>query len=413
MADRRSGTLPRHRGVAASVAVALRVVETGAEVRLPSAGETVRIGSDPSSTVAIDDRYVSSLHCELQRTRAGLVLRDRTSKNGTYVNGARVHEVALEVGARVSIGATTLEVVGDPADEERGAAAALVGEEAGFRAAVELARRGASSDATILFVGESGTGKELFARLVHEASPRAHGPFVAVNCGAISRGLAEAALFGHERGAFTGADERRHGLFEQAHSGTLFLDEVGELPPDQQRTLLRILETRSLRRVGAEKERRVDVRIVAATNKNLGDAERFRHDLYHRLATIEIRLPPLRERRGDIPLLARRFLAERGRAEALDDGLLERLVARPWTGNVRELRNVIERYVILGPSALEELPPYQPALPAAPPPAATSIDDLVRDAFARHASIRLAASSIKMARSTFHGKVKKLGLRRG
>src|SRR5215470_53998 len=198
MAERKSGTLPRHHGVTASEAVALRVVETGAEVRLPSVGETVRIGSDPSSTVAIDDRYVSSYHCELQRTRAGLVLRDRTSRNGTYVNGARVHEVALEVGARVSIGATTLEVVGDPADEERGAAGALVGEDAGFRAAVELARRGAGSDATILLIGESGTGKELFARLVHEASARARGPFVAVNCGAIARGLAETALFGHE-----------------------------------------------------------------------------------------------------------------------------------------------------------------------------------------------------------------------
>src|SRR5215470_2574163 len=295
MAERKSGTLPRHHGVTASEAVALRVVETGAEVRLPSVGETVRIGSHPSSAVAIDDRYVSSYHCELQRTRAGLVLRDQTSKNGTYVNGTRVHEVALEVGTRVRIGATTLEVVGDRDAEERGAAAALVGQDPGFRAAVELARRGAASDATILLVGESGTGKELFARLVHEASPRVRGPLVAVNCGAISRGLAEAALFGHERGAFTGADERRHGLFEQAHSGTLFLDEIGELPADQQRTLLRILETRSLRR-------------VAATNRNLGDGG-FRHDLYHRLATIEIRLPPLRERRGDIPLLARRFLA--------------------------------------------------------------------------------------------------------
>src|SRR5262249_38596479 len=157
--------------------------------------------------------------------------------------------------------------------------------------------------------------KELFARLVHESSQRPTGPFVAVNCGAISRDLVESELFGHEKGAFTGAAECRHGLFEQAHGGTLFLDEIGEMPAASQTKLLRVLESRRLRRLGGDSEVTVDVRVVAATHCNLREGGTFRPDLYHRLAAIEIRLPPLRERRGDIPLLARRFLAPQGHAE--------------------------------------------------------------------------------------------------
>jgi len=355
------------------------------------------------------------------RTAFGLVLRDRSSRNGTYVNGARVREASLEVGMRVQIGSTTLEVLGATPAAETAAADKLVGDDPAFRAAVDCARRGAGADATVLLVGESGTGKELFAHLVHEASGRAGGPFVAVNCGAISPSLVESELFGHERGAFTGADKGRRGVFEQAHAGTLFLDEIGELPGDQQPRLLRVLETRRIRRVGAEGERRVDVRVVAATHRELRGDPGFRPDLYHRLAAIEIRLPPLRERPSDILPLAERFLAELardGQPSLLGEALARRLGAHPWTGNIRELRNAMQRFAVMGSAALEEFLAAPPAERPGGPPSATSnlvpIDQAVRDciagALARHPSVRKAAAAAGMKKSTFYDKARRMGL---
>ena len=232
---------------------------------------------------------------------------------------------------------------------------AIVAGSASLREALELARRAASSRSTVLVTGESGTGKELVARAVHYHSERVGGPFVAVNCKALAPGVLESELFGHERGAFTGADRARPGLFERADGGTLFLDEIGEVEPGFQTKLLRVLQERRIRSVGGSEEKAIDVRVVAATNRDLRAeiaAGRFREDLYFRLAVIPIHLPPLRERREDVLPLATHFLArwnrELSRSVAGWTPEVERwLLAHDWPGNVRELENAIERGVVL------------------------------------------------------------------
>jgi two-component system response regulator HydG len=231
----------------------------------------------------------------------------------------------------------------------------IVAQSAPMRRVLELARRVAAVDSTILVTGESGTGKERIARLIHDASPRAGGPFVAINCGAVPETLLESELFGHARGAFTGAVQDRPGLFEAAHGGTLLLDEIGDVPPAMQVKLLRALEEREVRRVGENRNRKVDVRVLAATHRDLAadvHAARFRQDLYYRLRVVELRVPPLRERRDDVLPLARLFLAESAaRARRKIAGFAPRaahqLVRYPWPGNVRELENAVERAVVL------------------------------------------------------------------
>jgi two-component system response regulator AtoC len=216
----------------------------------------------------------------------------------------------------------------------------------------------------VLIQGESGTGKELVARAIHTASPRASGPFVAVDCGAIAEGVLESELFGHARGAFTGAQVARRGLFEEAHHGTLFLDEIGDVGPNLQARLLRALQEGTIRRVGANEPISVDVRIVAASNRDMEAAVKagtFRADLYYRLHVVSIRIPPLRERREDIPLLAEHFAQKHGRAEgsAISPPARELLLAYDWPGNVRELENVVARALALNPSGVvipEDLP---------------------------------------------------------
>jgi formate hydrogenlyase transcriptional activator len=231
----------------------------------------------------------------------------------------------------------------------------IVGDSAPLRRALESVEQVAATDATVLIAGETGTGKELFARAIHQRSPRAHGPLVKFNCAAIPETLLASELFGHERGAFTGAVERRKGRFEQAHGGTLFLDEIGELPAELQVMLLRVLQEREFERLGGSEPVRVDVRIIAATNRNLADevrAGRFRSDLYYRLNVFPLRLPPLRERPEDVPLLTAHFTAKHGERFGRDVSRIDRrsmrlLESHSWPGNVRELENVIERAVIL------------------------------------------------------------------
>jgi len=254
--------------------------------------------------------------------------------------------------------------------ETTGALAAIVGDDAALRAVLARARRVAPTATPVLVTGESGTGKELLARALHELGPRPAGPFVAVNCGALPRELAESELFGHERGAFTGAAVRRRGWFEEASGGTLVLDEIGELPIDLQPKLLRVLETGRIRRVGGAGEASVSVRVVAMTLRNLAqEAQRgnFRADLYYRLAGFELVLPPLRRRRGDIPLLVRHFLREIERevgAREVDPSALAALVEAEWPGNLRELRNVVRRAAILSERRIDlaalELPAAVP-----------------------------------------------------
>jgi len=229
-----------------------------------------------------------------------------------------------------------------------------LGSSKAMRALQELIHRVAPSDATVLIQGESGVGKEVTAKAIHAASARAAGPFVAVNCAAISGTLLESELFGYRKGAFTGADEDREGLFEAAGGGTLFLDEIGEAAADVQAKLLRVLEERKINRVGDPRERVVDVRVLAATNRPLESAiseGRFREDLYYRLQVFPLSVPPLRERRDDIPELAQSFLESMGRRDGtLPDDTIDRLQSYGWPGNVRELRNVIERaHILAGP----------------------------------------------------------------
>jgi DNA-binding NtrC family response regulator len=247
----------------------------------------------------------------------------------------------------------------------------IIGESDAIKRAVAETQRVATTEATVLLLGESGTGKELFARAVHHLSPRRDQPFVAINCAAIPETLIESELFGHERGAFTGATERRPGKFELASGGTVFLDEIGELPLAVQGKLLRAIEEKTVDRIGGRMPVPVDVRIVAATNRELqqaAEAGEFRRDLYFRLAVFPVEIPPLRERGEDVLLLARHFAAQfgkelRGREATLTDDALARLRAHPWPGNVRELENAIERACILADTST--LHPLDLSLPVA------------------------------------------------
>jgi two-component system response regulator AtoC len=259
---------------------------------------------------------------------------------------------------------------------------------------LEVVERAAEFKATVLLVGESGTGKEVLARAIHAQSPRRNEPFVAVNCGAIPEALLESELFGHAKGAFTGADRAHRGLFAEADGGTLFLDEIGELPLALQVKLLRVLQEEEVRPVGESKPRKVDVRVLAATARDL-QAEvaggRFREDLFYRLDVVRVRVPPLRERREDIPLLVDHFLGRSretlGKAmRSIDDAALERLVGYDWPGNVRELENVLERAVILARGERLTVADLPPNLAAAGP---------TREAGARDLSLRRARRALE------------------
>ena len=396
--------------------IALRVLPTGEEVAFGTEKRQISIGTDPGNDVVIDDAYVSAFHCLVERTRDRLVVRDRESRNGTFLGGGRLRSHTLAPGDCFRLGDHAIVALGRPR-RDASPLEQLAGRAAPLRLALAQALRGARTPASLLLQGESGSGKELFARLVHQASPRAHGPFVAVDCGAIPRELVESELFGHERGAFTGAADRRTGVFQQAEGGTLFLDEIGELPPEQQTRLLRVLETRRLRRVGASTDEPVDVRVLSATHKDLrASATRgaFRLDLFHRLCGLEVRLPPLRERQDDLPILLRRFLDELDHGTGITDELVASLRRYPWPGNVRELRHAVQRAALLGDGRLrlEHLLPERGGRPtgAPPPPAEPGLRTTMEQALQRGRSLRHAAILLGMPRSTFHDRVKRFGL---
>ncbi|MGZ3443396.1 MAG: sigma 54-interacting transcriptional regulator, partial [Polyangia bacterium] len=293
--------------------------------RGPSRGEQLElssltpivIGSDPDADLVVADDTVSMRHAEVRPTASGWVVRDLGSTNGVVINEVRVAEAQLdERTRRLSLGESELEwkLYDDEVEHLLAPTpfGGLVGDAPAMRALFALLQQAAGADTTVLLEGESGTGKEVLAEALHRGSLRAERPFVVVDCGSLAANLVESELFGHEKGAFTGADRARAGALEEANGGTLFLDEIGELPLEQQVKLLRALEAQTVRRVGAARERPIDVRVIAATNRSLEryvDEEAFRQDLYYRIRGVEIVLPPLRERASDISALANHFLA--------------------------------------------------------------------------------------------------------
>ncbi|HEY4116274.1 MAG TPA: sigma 54-interacting transcriptional regulator, partial [Byssovorax sp.] len=307
------------------------------------------VGSASGADLEIADATVSRLHAELEPRRDGLWVRDLGSRNGTFVNGVRVVSARVPEGGRVQLGAALITLLPSPTsvsvelwpDTRFGP---LVGKSVAMRELFATLARVAAVDATVLVSGETGTGKELVAEAVHGASPRAGGPFVVVDCAALPDQLLQSELFGHARGAFTGAETARAGAIESASGGTVFLDEIGELPLAMQPALLRVLESRTVRRLGETAHRKVDVRFVSATHRDLRAmvaAGAFREDLYFRIAVLPLVVPPLRDRMDDVEPLLEHFLPR-----ATDDArreLLAELLDRPWLGNVRELRNVVER----------------------------------------------------------------------
>jgi len=345
--------------------------------------ERATVGRSLICDLVLSDHSISGMHFEIQALERGFLLRDLESTNGTYCGDISVREVWIRHGQTIRVGQTTLrfeplESTVDIDASPRDSFYELVGKSVRMREIFHLLERVAPTELTVLVRGETGTGKELVARALHRASKRHAAPLVVQDCSAIPKELIESTLFGHERGAFTGANDRRTGCFEQADTGTIFLDEVGELDLSLQPKLLRVLETRNIKRVGGGKEIPVDVRVVAATNRDLRkmvSQGSFREDLYYRLGVVTVELPSLRERPEDIPLLVEDFLAqvaqrrfpEENRRFSVTDEAMTRLCAYGWPGNIRELKNTVERAAQLAEGLLLDVPDLLPSSQRSPP----------------------------------------------
>ena len=378
------GTLPRYVETVAIPRVELVVErEDGKDANRSVVldGDLCRIGSHSSNDLVLGDKHVSSFHCRLLRGPTGWRIADTGSLNGTRLNAVRVRDADLAMPECViSLGDSVVRVV------ERGSVnsasvpvwpsfGALVGTSLLMRRLFGMLDRVARTDATVLIEGESGTGKEIIATELVRRGSRADKPFVIVDCGAVSPSLIESELFGHVRGAFTGADRDRQGAFEAADGGTVFLDEIGEMPLEMQPKLLRAIEAREIRRVGENRSRKVDVRVIAATNRTLErevNHGRFREDLFFRLSVVTVRVPPLRDHIDDLTSLVHHFLRQldaQDRRELFTSEVLADMARYEWPGNVRELRNYIERTVVL-----DTVAPASRRQPSSPELAPTGID---------------------------------------
>jgi DNA-binding NtrC family response regulator len=390
----------------------------------------VNIGANPANHVSLDDRFVSGFHCRVFEATGRWRVKDLGSTNGTYVDGLRVSEAELDVGARLKVGTHELRVEDLAMARTAPSLPGVVTRDPALSPVLELLRRAAPSMLPVMILGESGTGKEVAAHAVHELSLRSAGPFVPLNCGAISRELAEAELFGHEKGSFTGAVTSAPGAFGAADGGTLFLDEIGDLPLNLQVKLLRALEAGEVKPVGAARPRPIDVRVVCATHQDLRAKVTdgtFREDLYYRLRGVTVELPPLRARPQDILPLAEHFLPPR---RTLSADARTALLGYSWPGNVRELRHVIQLGALLSESHVirssalhfEGRPLCSPAVAnrdvvdSAVELRGRTLGELeelaIRGALQRHRGNRhSAATELGIARSTLLRKLDQLGLR--
>ncbi|CAN5904604.1 hypothetical protein BH11MYX3_BH11MYX3_26690 [soil metagenome] len=351
---------------------------------------SIAIGTSEDNAIVLTDPTVSRYHLELRRTASGVQVTDLGSRNGTWVGGVRLERAIVPAGTRLKLGDTTI-VVDDagstvaPPQTEAPRPPDLVGESEGIREVARLVHKLARVDSSVLIQGETGTGKEVIARALHEASPRRTGELVVVDCGSMPATLIASILFGHEKGSFTGADQRRVGAFERAQGGTVLLDEIGELPLEVQPALLGVLERRAFSRVGGAQPIGVDVRILAATHRDLRaevNAGRFRADLYYRLAVAKILVPPLRERPEDIAPLVAHFVERLTGVAELGPlaSAIDALKAHPWSGNVRELRNVVEAAIVMGELDLGPRLDGQPSAPLTAAPAGRRDVPAYRDA---------------------------------
>jgi DNA-binding NtrC family response regulator len=325
------------------------------------------VGRDAGVSIVLADEEVSAIHCELRAVSEGILVKDLGSTNGTFIGPIRVREAVVAVASEITVGRTKLFL--EPTAKKRvdvGFAdrfGALVGASPRMRRVFSILEKVAATPLSVLILGETGTGKEVVAKTIHDASPRKDGPFVVVDCGSIPPTLAESLLFGHEKGAFTGATERRKGALAEADGGTLFLDELGELPIELQPKLLRALAEKQVKRVGGNAFDPIDVRVLAATRRDLGvemNAGRFRSDLFFRIAQVRVELPSLRERLADLPLLVEDVCKRVGRPEhapAVLTWIEQRMASHDWPGNVRELVNVASVAATLAdtPGAIDDV----------------------------------------------------------
>jgi len=339
-----------------AVAAKLVVVSGGDEGVEAPLHSLVLVGADPSCDLVLHDSAVSRRHLSVSSAGTRILVKDLGSRNGTFLGGTRLVEAEVPLGAVLTVGNSAIAIhsrwyVREVAPSTARKFGDLIAESVAMREVFAILERVAPSDLTVLVEGESGTGKELVARSIHQTSDRARGPYVVFDCGSVPSELAESELFGHRRGAFSGAIADRAGAFQRADGGTICLDEIGELPLELQPKLLRVLETGDIRSVGDDHSRTVDVRVVAATNRDLhAEAQRgrFRSDLLYRLGVVKVRVPPLRQRPEDIPPLVTHLL--RGKlapGDAVAGENLQRLLAYSWPGNVRELRNALLRATAL------------------------------------------------------------------
>jgi DNA-binding NtrC family response regulator len=372
------------------------------------------LGSDPAAGLRLTDRGVSRRHAVIEYADGEYVLKDLGSTNGTYVNGRRIQTILLVAGDLIGIGTSRLrfeprleEVRVPPTTTDR--FGPLYGQSLAMRQLFGILERAAPSETTMLIQGESGTGKDVVAQAVHAASPRAVRPFIVFDCSSVSGELIASELFGHLEGAFTGASRSRKGAFETASGGTIFLDEIGELPLELQPKLLRVLEAKEVRPVGSSTAVPVNARVLAATNRDLATRVKegkFRQDLYFRLAVVMVELPPLRHRRDDVPGLVAHLvdhLAGAAEGVTLTDDALAVLMAQSWPGNVRELRNVLERTITLARSQTIDVRDLMIASVGAPSPgplgelAGRTLEEIEREVI-RQTMVRTGGNQREAAR---------------